>query len=253
MYREAPKNALFQGDIVIVPMPTMASPDPQLITQDGPPQAACASCGTTAKKFTTNRRQISVRAKKGNLAAAFDSDDTTDAFMPVRSVVAIIMSHSCDVDRQANIRFAAVWSIMSLGSYQRARVEARETGNFSYFFLDSYGSMPRAVVDFDCQFWLPVDHLGTKKEFDGKLSGRREHALVPYVEAIENRIASLNADALVMLYQAAIRHFVRPGEAQTDVQRSPGVFEDEPGRPAEAHRVQRGWWWPRPKWLLSPR
>ena len=44
MYRQVPPNALFHGDVLVVPEIAMRDPDPKLVTSE-PRKVECPTCG----------------------------------------------------------------------------------------------------------------------------------------------------------------------------------------------------------------
>jgi hypothetical protein len=256
VYRDAPDHALYQGDLVIVPMVALAGDDPQIISlEELPPPAPCGNCGTVPRATGKNQRKYrpaSVRLKKKE--AVFATNDTEDAVASVRTVVGVLLSHSCDIDRQAQVRVAVVQSVAAiLNEAQADSLRAGRPGNLSYVYLPPCNTMPEAVINLDMQFFVSARVLGQRRMYRS-VARREEPALAPYREAIESRVASLNDDGLKRLYYAMLLHMTRP--ATVDVQYdgfSPGqaVFADDPGRPQRAQLPTRGWSWPTPGWLRS--
>jgi hypothetical protein len=253
VYRDAPNHALYQGDLLVAPLVVVASDDPQIITLEPAPEMACQACGAKqeAPKNARRYRPAGVRFKKKE--PIFEGE-TEDLVATVRPVLAVLLSHSCDIDRQGRVRLAVVQEAQTfLSEKQLAALREGKPGNFSLFYLPPTDGLPEAIVNLDLQFFLAASALGQARKFRSR-AGREEPALAPYREVVDSRVASLDDEGLKKLYQALLIQQTRPGAV--DVQYDgfePGaaVFFDDPGRPQRDELPARGWWWPKPRWLRA--
>ena len=260
LYRTAPSHALYQGDILVVPV-ALVDDNPTVITDDGR-ALNCEACKAVVKPSTqksstlAERHRANRNLKKNNLAlkaVGFNDAGVASARVEMRSVAAVIMSHSCDVDQKDYVEFALVrplaGSLLSEAEKIRQRV-----GNLTYFHLPPSPLMSEAVIDLGQRFTLHFGHLGHREPYRSKDGD--DQALVPFVEAVESRVASLDEKALILLYKADLRRRIRPGDKpgdfDFDLAASTSVFEDDPARPGPDKRKPKGWWWPRPPWIEAP-
>lgn len=224
----------------------LAETDPRIITSELA-EAAPADPGARKPSKQKAFRAVSVRLRKGE--SLFGSTDEEDVLGRVKSTAAVVLSHSCDVDRRTHICFGRV-SPMSPTIPERdvAAVRSRDAKrSLSYFYLPPDSRLPEAVVNLDVQFSLSSDMLGKTVRFESRREQRAVPALVPYEELIESRVASLNEAGLRLLYERMFRRAIRPEEMTLTWDPSVGVFDDDPDRPTT--QTRRGWWWPTPKWL----
>jgi len=236
----------------------LAAADPTIVTDDGQPPT-CPKCGHVdmpvvppgkpAPKFSRFANILS-RLKRPN--ELFRRHDAERTIAVVKVVAAVILSHSCDIDGKGYIRFAAVREISFLSPKMRDQLRKGELSNFSYFHLPPTSEMPEAIVDLDLQFSLQSDLLGRRDKFKSKAKGGvEERCLVPFVEVIDERIASLDREGIEKLYAASVLHLAHSNKTNVELSftMSYAIFEDDPDRPQAADRPKRTWWWPRPLWL----
>src|SRR5437899_2037409 len=98
--------------------------DPTLILEDGPPTKECVTCGTKKKPLSKTFKPISARMK--NRDGMFERNDSEQMVAGVRITPAVLLSHSCDIDRNGTLRFAAVRPFSFLDDYQQLRVKNRD-------------------------------------------------------------------------------------------------------------------------------
>ena len=265
MYRvapdQAPNHLLFQGDIIVVPMVTLRDTAVQVISQDGPLVAICQGCKAEQALPALGQcqqcnRELQPRSRKLRSAPARLRDGETPfdlkselVVATVETVAALILSHSCDVDTKDRVRFAPVRPLADR-RFDRDRERIQNgTGPLSYFHLPATDGLPEAAANLSEAFNLPNTHLGARRGFTSRARGRQETALAPFVEIVDSRRASLNADGLSLIYQATIKLDVRPSGIEFEFTPSAATFEDDPDRPQRDALPRADWTWPLPEWL----
>jgi hypothetical protein len=265
MYRSAPDHALYQGDILVVPMTGLRESDPPLITDVPYPQPCpschtpmeaptCPACGVAPKnlkRFTA----ASTRIKKNDNPFVNDAAVRVPANM--ESVAAMLLSNTCDIDQKDYVRFCPVRSMASpkgLSDRQKSALrEGSDTAPIGYLYLPPTGRMPEAVAFLGYAFTLKVVSLGRKVPFFSRNAGRNDNALVPFVEAVESRLTSLSEDGLRALYHESVRSDTHQRvEMKFPPAMLTAALEDDPDRPQAGARTKQGWWWPPPSWLVAP-
>jgi hypothetical protein len=271
MFRIAPDHALYQGDIIVVPIVTSSDRDPTVITEVTQDQLRfCPRCQTAyAQPFTPRTARVCPnetcgapeRVPRGEKryqtasarvrALGRGALDGARIAASLEVVPAMILSHTCDIDNARHIRMAPLGHMTRFRPEQAESIRRRE-GYFSYFYLEPWNELEEGVVDLDRQFFVPATLLGTPTAFDSKKTGRRDGALAPYVEAIASRVFSLNLYGLQLLYKQMIRHMVRPGQDQIKIDPPEEAILDDPDRPQRQALPTQGWWWPYSGWPRKP-
>lgn len=269
MFRTAPNHALYQGDVIVVPMLFSKDRDPIIVTEAtreelglcrrcgarfadeyAPRQARrCPGCAATEKVPRSEKRftLISSRVNDGEdlFGARSERGSRTErTIATIDAVYAMVLSHSCDVDNADYIRFAPMRPINRFDPDEAA--EIRRGDYVSYVYLGPTDEREEGIVDLDHQFNLSHALLGERHSFQSRAKGRRENALMPYREATASRVVSLDEDGLRYLYSRIILHLVRPGRASIDADPSEDALADDPDRPKDL--PVHGWWWPYRPW-----
>lgn len=262
MYRSVDRNALFQGDLLVVPDVSIRDPDPRIIFKDQR-QLVCGTCGKPAPEprecpDPKCRAQFSavggrIRSMGLGLLQAKGEDPLvrkTEVLAKFGSRMAIVNSHSCDIDQQGEICLLGIRPLRTLGESTRDALE-RDGRINNFFYLAPSGLMPAAAVELNNQFSLPVSWFGEKQTYSSpKKKGHEEHALVPFDQVVAQRMGSLSRDGMINFYEAQLQHISRsPLELQM-----PSDFEleeIEAERPNPMELPKRKWRIPNPNWLLQ--
>jgi hypothetical protein len=252
VYRIAPRNALYQGDIVVVPAVTLER-DPKILSREkkelecgrcGQPIRSCSDPGCLAPlpKPTKHIRSAAVthRAQAGEQPFALGKAEATAI---VRSVPVMLMSHSCDIDRQQDVCCAPVRMAADFKPEFLAAIESGKV--FAFMPLPAHVRFDRAVVDLNAVFSVPAWWLGESTTFPSTMKGRAESALIPFAETIEQRLASVDNDGLAALYKARLAHEIRKRVDKLPVAIDV-TAEDDPDRPSPEPLPRRPWSLPFP-------
>jgi hypothetical protein len=266
MFRVAPDHALYQGDVIVVPMVQLRDPDPVVITDVTEAELrVCRRCGANYEdpfpnskgrqcpacqafeKITKQKRQtlLSSRLKAGENLFRGRAERVVAS---VEVVAAMVLSHSCDIDNADFVRMAPLRSLVRFKEAQLDDIR-HGIGNLAYFYLAEGDAHHEAIVELDRQFNVPVTFLGQSRTFESKVRGRSEHALVPFVEAVSSRILSLDAIGLRLLYERMTGHLVRPRTTMMKANPSDEALVDDPDRPQKGDLPSLGWWWPFDGWM----
>ncbi|MHB8878361.1 MAG: hypothetical protein ACYC8T_32090 [Myxococcaceae bacterium] len=252
MFRKSPPYLLSQGDLLVIPSAEVEV-DPSLLTLDKVPgqvQPPCSKCGhqpppsKPGKEWV--RSGVSARLRKGEAVFTRGKEKVISA---AETIVGLLLTHSCDVDDGDFLTFATVWPLDRCSSPVQARVKSKRPPIHLFHIAES-DWMPEAVANLELQVSLSVKHFGTKMRFVSKRTDKLEPALVPFSEAIEARLNSLDEATLEVLYKRLFEHIARPAELDFGRVGAGSAFDDDPERPKTLGT--KGWWWPKPKWLSKP-
>ncbi len=238
------------------------TPDPKIITAGealcsscdaelpSADDVTCAHCGHTGTPPRPRRlTQYSQRCQRGE--KLFEKD-REDAVITVAPVPALILSHSCDIDCKQAIRVAPVYPLTEFKKEPDREKIRTATGHMSHFYLAVSDRIPECMANLDQAFHVETRTLGDQKPFPSTKEGRPIMALVPFVEVIEDRLASLDGKRISDLYERLTWLMVRPDDdSVVRFELSASVFYDDPDRPGADKRPGRGWKWPVPQWVRA--
>src|SRR5438105_7117652 len=193
MYGKGSPFCLSQGDLVIVPFPGLPEQDPRILSDDvrPAPDEFCQKCGeqrpqrkpAKTKRFTP----LSERQKKSE-RLFITEDEAESTVASIKPVVAIVLSHSCDVDNSDFIRFALVQPLARLSAEEQVDIRQRTPGkHVDALYLPSTERQPESYVNLDVQFSLQAFHLGEGGSFFSRRKKRHETILIPFEDIIESR------------------------------------------------------------------
>jgi hypothetical protein len=257
VYRAAPRHALFQGDVIVVPELSYRDRDPRVLSRHGR-KRSCSVCRAKVEEKTLcdkchsqlsalEKNFVRITSIKDRQVAKEDVFATTpEAIANLKPVLAMLESHGCDIDRQGDV---AVWGMRPLEALSREQQESVRKGeNGSLMLLDDIEGVPACVVDFNAAFTVPSWLLGVQQAYP-TVKGTEEKALVPFAEVVEARITSLSARGLKRVYEAKLRHLTR-GEYDLDL---PTIDDGDPRRPSPNPLPSRLWELAYPKWMKRAR
>ncbi|HEX9243438.1 MAG TPA: hypothetical protein VF875_13435 [Anaeromyxobacter sp.] len=249
-------NALFQGDVIVVPELAHRDRDPRIVTRElrkrickvcqkkVEDKRLCDHC--QAQLPAPDKNELKITGLKDRQAAQEDVfAKTPEVLANLKSVAVMIESHGCDIDRQGDI---SVWQIRPLTALSREQQESVKMGdNGSLMFLEPVGQLPPCAIDFNASFTVPAWVLGEGRKYrSARRGGAEENALIPFQEVFDQRLASLSQAGLKRLWEFKIRHLTR-FEFELD---APDLEEDDPSRPG-APLPSRPWRLPYPKWIAA--
>lgn len=254
MYRaNPPPHLLFQGDILVVPRVELEI-DPALRRLEKrlpPPPDKCGTCGhqepqgKPTKEWTQHKWSRRVAANE-----EISGDIAHLAHANVHPTVAVLLTHSCDLDSGDQFVFATVWPIERCN--EKARDEIRSgTAPRQFFYLEPSPRLPEAVINLELQFSLSHKHLGTRLRYESRAK-KMEPALVPFREVTATRFETLDEKSLEALYKRLLDQLTRPKEIKFDrIPVGDSVYDNDPNRPQTEMQQSRGWWWPTPSWAKA--
>jgi hypothetical protein len=253
VYRQAPRHALYQGDILVVPLLSIDA-DPPLVTADPVEEAAepCHKCGHgKLKKPAKPFRSTSASTRFRQQEDLFGKGGKAAVLATLEPVVGLILSHSCDIDQRPYIQVAPVLPLADLNPAYQEKVKAEESCPLGMFYLPQVGDLPDAVAYTNRTFSVPTSQLGVSSKFvSSRRQNAKDNALVPFSEVLSSRLASLSGEGLERLYRANILKDTRIETLEFNLTPSIGVFDEDPDRPCRDGTLPpRGWWWPTPKWI----
>jgi hypothetical protein len=260
VYRLASPNALFQGDIIVVPKATL-TPDPKIITT-GPlvcdacqaevPMPGAVVCGTCGNSTPPQRpRRLTQYSQRYTRQETLFEKDREDAAITVEPTPVLVLSHSCDIDCKPAIKVAPVYPLTKFKRDSDQEKIRAGTGHMSYFYLAASDRIPECMANLDQVFYVEVKTLGEQKSFTSATEGTTP-ALVPFVEVIDDRLASLDQNRISDLYLRLTWLMARPDpESEVRFEPSESVFYIDPDRPKTEERPERGWRWPLPEWVRT--
>jgi hypothetical protein len=261
VYRLAPSHALYQGDIIIVPKAPLTR-DPKIITAGqpicdrcgselpAPASVECVRCAKAAPPHHPRRlTQYSQRYERGE--KPFERGHA-DAAIVVETVAALILSHSCDYDCKKEVKVAPVYPLSAIKKeVDRDKVRGGSALH-SYFYLARSDRLPEGYAHLDQTYYVETVTLGDQVPFTSAKEGPTR-GLVPFVEVVDDRLASLDGQRIVDLYRRLTWLLIRPDPASVfDFPFSESVFYTDDERPQAAARPRRGWRWPLLAWLVPP-
>lgn len=248
MYRAAPSYLLSQGDLLIVPrFEVEENPDLLALEKHVLERPPCVDCGVAqpqeSKKDWT-REKAERRVPRGEVP-----ETARHVVAQIEPAVGLLLTHSCDVDAGAPLRFALVKPAKDLSKNYLAKLEGADPPKKYLLLPEIGGRMQRAVAHLEVQFTLASSLFGKGVSFVSKKKEKMERALVPFEEITTARIGSLDRALVEALYKNLMGLMSR---SKTDLTMDfdPTLFEDDADRPHELSR--RGWWWPPPKWVSPP-
>lgn len=264
MYRPVPRNALFQGDVLIVPEIAMRDPDPRLVTSEPRKALVCPTClkeipeprncpdpdcQAQLKRPKLLVRKTSIRDRqKANENPFAEKLETLARFA---SRMAIVASCSCDIDQQGEIIFLGVRPLTSLSAQMQANLRAgRQINNLMY--LPPVGRLAPAAVELNVHFSLPRSWFGEQRKYPSpKKRGADENALIPFAEVTDQRLASLSRPGIEQFYRAQIRHITRSPNLVVTLPADFQLEEIETDRLDPDPAPRRGWTLPDPDGVVA--